>query len=62
MLERLIDCLEIKTIEVLLAEGVGLLDSVECWPVIHRPSMASKKIYDCMMVREKIVLNYNKLF
>jgi hypothetical protein len=43
VLPRMIDRLKIETIEVLPAEGLGLLDSVECIPVIHCPSMATKK-------------------
>jgi hypothetical protein len=46
MLPRMIDRLKIETIEVLPSEGLGLLDSVECIPVIHRPSLAKKKSCD----------------
>jgi hypothetical protein len=42
----MIDRLKIKTVEVLPAEGLGLLDSVECIPVIHRPSLAMEKSCD----------------
>jgi hypothetical protein len=42
----MIDRLKIKTVEVLPAEGLGLLDSVECIPVIHCPSLATKKSFD----------------
>jgi hypothetical protein len=50
MLLRMIDRLKIKTVEVLPEEGLGLLDSVECVPVIHHPSLATKKSCDCRMV------------
>jgi hypothetical protein len=42
----MIDHLKIEVVEVLLAEGLGLLDSVECVPVIHCPSLATKKSCD----------------
>jgi hypothetical protein len=40
----MIDRLKIKTVEVLPAEGLGLLDIVELYPVIHCPSLTPKKI------------------
>jgi hypothetical protein len=46
VLLRMIDRLKIKTVEVLLAKGLSLLNSVECFPVIHCPSLASKKNCD----------------
>jgi hypothetical protein len=42
----MIDRLKIKTVEELLAEGLGLLDIVECIPVNHCPSLATKKSCD----------------
>jgi hypothetical protein len=42
----MIDHLKIKTVEVLLAEGLGMLGSVECVPVIHCPSLTTKKSCD----------------
>jgi hypothetical protein len=35
--------LKIETVRVLPAEVIGLLDSVECLPVIHCPSLATMK-------------------
>jgi hypothetical protein len=52
----MIDRLKIETIEVLPAEGLGLIDSVECYPVIHCPSLTPKKICDCRrMVRDESI-------
>jgi hypothetical protein len=46
VLPRMIDRLKIKTVEVLPEDGLGLLDSVECVPLIHHPSLAMKKSCD----------------
>jgi hypothetical protein len=51
----MIDRLKIKTVEVLPVEGLGLLDSVELFPVDHLPSLAPKKICDCRMVRDESI-------
>ncbi len=51
----MIDCLKIETIEVLQAEGLGLLGSVESFPVIHLPFLAPKKICDCRMVKDESI-------
>jgi hypothetical protein len=42
----MIDGLKIKTVEMILAEVLGLLDSVKCAPVVHHPSLATKKNCD----------------
>ncbi len=51
----MIDRLKIETVKVLPAEDLGLLNSVECFPVIHCPSLTPKKICDCQMVKDESI-------